>query len=108
MTGRMRTNGGPAHGLEVALDTLTIHPSPAARIAGMAAWARSSGACTLSSKSNRRRFSDRSATSPYIAAAALLTRMSIGPPSRSAAVSTTRDRASGSDRSTGTSATGTP
>ena len=48
---------GPARACAVALDTLTIHPSPRSSIAGSTAWARSSGACTFTSKVMRRRFS---------------------------------------------------
>ncbi len=101
-------NGGPGECFAVALDTLTIQPSPRSSIAGSTACARSSGACTFTSKVTRRRFNGISEGSAYIAAAALFTRMSIGPPSCSAASGTMRARSSPSVRSAATTATVPP
>src|SRR3954462_13921851 len=67
-----RLYGGPAESLPVALERLTIQPSPASSIAGSAACARSSGAWTFTSKVMRRRFDGISDGCAYIAAAALL------------------------------------
>ena len=56
-----RLAGGERRALgwrDVTLDTLTIHPAPLARIPGITPWARSIGACTLSSYITRRRFSE--------------------------------------------------
>ncbi|MGH3434677.1 MAG: hypothetical protein ACRDQB_17765 [Thermocrispum sp.] len=55
---------GGVHAREpaLALERLTIQPSPAARMSGSTDRARSSGACTLASNVSRRRFSGKSAS----------------------------------------------
>jgi L-iditol 2-dehydrogenase len=51
--GQVIVIGAPADRLALALDTLTIHPSPCATMPGMTACASSSGACMLTSNMMR-------------------------------------------------------
>ena len=83
-------------------------PSPRSAIEGATACTRSSGACTLTSNVRRRRFSRKSINGEYMAAAALLTRTSIGPPSSATADGAMRARSFSSARSAAIIATDPP
>ena len=100
--------GGPGHNFELSLDTFTIQPSPASRIAGIAASDRSSGALALASNMMLRRFTEKPSSGFWIDAAALFTRISTCPPRNSAASGITRARSASSTRSATTMPTRVP
>jgi hypothetical protein len=70
--------------------------------------ARSRGASTLTSNRILDRLAENRATGAYMAAAALLTRISTGPPTAAAASGTMRCRSISSARSATTMATNVP
>ena len=99
---------GPPQCLALPLERFTIHPSPAATIAGAATSERSSGALTFTSNMMLRRFTENPVSGAWIDAAALLTRISMCPPRASAASGMTRSRSVGSVRSATTTSTCVP